>query len=173
MVLTAENGELVEDSPMTSHIADELVAIVDKAARQLHGIGPALVSHKPAADRWSIQEVVGHLVDSAANNQQRFIRAQHVDQFVFPKYEQNEWVMSQRYNETPWPELIELWKLYNRHLAHVIRNVPAEALSVQCRIGEGEPVTLRFIIEDYLRHLKHHLQKIAERVGPESTRDAS
>ena len=57
--------------------------------------------------------------------------------------------------------------------SHVIRNVPAEALSVQCRIGQAEPVTLRFIIEDYLRHLKHHLQKIAERVSAASSGDGS
>jgi hypothetical protein len=82
---------------------------------------------------------------------------------VFPKYEQNEWVQSQKYNAVEWPELIEFWRRYNFHLAHVIRNIAPEALGVRCRIGDYEPVSLRFLTEGYIVHMKHHLAKIEER----------
>jgi hypothetical protein len=30
---------------------------------------------RPAPERWTKKEVVGHLIDSASNNHQRFVRA--------------------------------------------------------------------------------------------------
>ena len=38
---------------------------------------------KSSPDDWSPAEVLGHLIDSAANNHQRFVRAQFTDDLVF------------------------------------------------------------------------------------------
>jgi hypothetical protein len=124
-----------------------------------------MLAHRPSPDRWTIKEVIGHLIDSAANNHQRFIRAQSASELVFPKYEQNQWIACQAYNDREWPELLGFWQAYNAHLAHVIRRVDPRALQVQCRIGDYPPVTLQFLMEDYVVHLKHHLAKIGERVA--------
>ncbi len=112
---------------------------------------------------WSIKEIVGHLIDSAANNHQRFIRAQQTDEFEFSGYEQDAWVRSQGYQDRPWLELIEFCVLYNHHLSHAIRRIPGTALTVPCRIGTGESVTLGFLVDDYLVHLRHHVKQIEER----------
>ena len=148
---------------MPENVAKELTAVVQAALPRLTALSEAIVTHRPAPDRWTIKEVLGHLIDSAANNHQRFVRAQFVGELVFPKYEQNEWVQSQKYNAIEWPELIEFWRRYNLHLAHVIRNIAPEALGVRCRIGDYEPMSLRSLTEDYVVHLKHHLAKIEER----------
>ena len=147
---------------MVRRIADELTRVVDKAAAELRTIGEARAAAKMRSDVWSIKEIVGHLIDSAANNHQRFVRAQATDRFVFPGYEQDAWVLSQGYQDRPWLDLIELWVLSNHHLSHAIRRIPETALAVPCRIGESEPVTLRFLVEDYLVHLRHHLKQIDE-----------
>jgi hypothetical protein len=68
-----------------------------------------------APGKWSTKEVVGHLIDSAANNHQRFVRAQWTDDLLCPTYAQDEWVRTQRYQEAPWPDLVELFRTYNRH----------------------------------------------------------
>lgn len=150
---------------MTLKIADELSAIVETAEPVLIGLSNSTVSTRPAPDRWTIKEVIGHLIDSAANNHQRFVRAQFVEQLVFPKYEQNEWVGAQKYNDSDWLTLVSLWVLYNKHLAHVMTNVSTKALGIRCIIGDYQPVTLQFLIDDYVVHLKHHLLKIAERLN--------
>jgi hypothetical protein len=155
------------------HIADELRAVVHVAEPTLRTLADADVAFRPAPDRWTIKEVLGHLIDSAANNHQRFVRAQFVPHLNFPKYEQNEWVSSQNYNTADWQGLIQLWSAYNLHLAHVIRNVSQDALERQCTIGNYEPVTLEFLIEDYVVHLKGHLKKIAERLKMDSKKFAS
>lgn len=150
---------------MTAEIADELLAAVLHAEPGLRGLPGSVTTVRPAPDRWTIREVLGHLIDSAANNHQRFVRAQWTAPLVFPRYEQNEWVTCQNYEQSDWTGLIDLWVAYNRHLAHVIRNARKEALDVSCRIGDYPPVTLRFLMQDYVVHMRHHLQKIAERVA--------
>ena len=148
---------------MLEKLALELLRSVDDAAASLRSVSEESAAAKPTPEVWSVKEVVGHLIDSAANNHQRFVRAQHAPRFEFPGYEQNLWVRSQDYQSCPWRELVDFWVLYNRHLAHVVRRVPAPALEISCRIGEDESVTLGFLIEDYVRHLRHHLNQIAER----------
>ena len=143
-----------------SAIADELTSVVETASAKMRLLPDADASIKPAPEKWSKKEILGHLMDSATNNHQRFIRAQMVDSFILPGYEQDEWVRRQDYNSKPWAELIDLWSVYNRHVAHVVRNVPEKELATIGTVGGGEPVTLGFIIEDYLTHLKHHLTQI-------------
>lgn len=140
-------------------IAIELRSAVDAAAEQLNAVPEDAARLRPAPGKWSKQEIIGHLIDSAANNHQRFVRAQEGSELVFPKYEQDHWVSAQRYNEAPWSELVALWRLYNHHLARVIETIPKDRLKVLCFIGPYEPVTLGFVVEDYLAHLKHHLRQ--------------
>jgi len=109
------------------------------------------------AGGWSRRQVMGHLIDSASNNHQRFVRASLADSLEFPAYDQNGWARVQAAEEADWSLLVALWANYNRYLAHVIAHLPAAKLEVPCRIGGSEPVTLQFLAEDYLRHMVHHL----------------
>jgi hypothetical protein len=113
-----------------------------------------------APGRWSTKEILGHLIDSAANNHQRFVRALVDGHLKFPAYEQQSWVSVQRYQEAPWDELIGLFAAYNIHLARLIATIPDEAKTIECQIGEGPSQTLGELAEDYLRHLRHHLHQI-------------
>lgn len=136
-------------------------------------------SREPRADgKWSSKEIVGHLIDSAANNHARFVRAQFTDDLAFPGYEQEEWVRAQRYQEEPWPLLVQLWKAYNLHLLHVMSSAPEHKLK-QARarhnlhqiawqaVGENEPTTLEYLMRDYVGHMKNHLSQLfGEGDGP-------
>jgi hypothetical protein len=119
-------------------------------------------SARPEADTWSKKEILGHLLDSASNNHQRFVRAQLSSEIKLPGYEQDVWVKTQGYQTESWEDLVHLWKLYNLHLLHVVGSIPADRLNSVCFIGENEPATLEFLICDYVRHLKHHLEQIFE-----------
>jgi hypothetical protein len=143
-------------------IADEIRAIVANALGPLSSITPGKASFKENPDKWSKKEILGHLTDSAANNHQRFVRAGYNAAADFPPYSQNEWVRIQKYNESEWTDLIAFWSAYNLHLCHIIDRLPEEALSSPCNIGKEEPVTLEFVIKDYLRHLRHHMNVILE-----------
>ena len=144
-------------------IANELVGVVETASAKLKLLQETEVTLKPNPNKWSKKEILGHLMDSASNNHQRFVRAQMLNgtgEFVFPGYEQDDWVRRQDYNSKLWTELVELWRLFNRHVAHALRGIPDDKLETNCRIGSGGPVTLGFIAEDYLTHIKHHLAQL-------------
>jgi hypothetical protein len=143
-------------------ISDQLRSAVEEASGRLRAITDAEAAKRPSLHKWSKKEILGHLIDSASNNHQRFIRAQLEKRLSFPGYEQEGWNRTQRYQDAGWENLVDLWTAYNRHLCHVIRIIPTGRLSNTCVIGNGDPVTLDFLVEDYLRHLQHHLAQIFE-----------
>jgi hypothetical protein len=150
---------------MTS-VAEELLVAVEAAAARFRTLEEPLAARRPAPGKWSAKEVVGHLIDSATNNHQRFVRAQLAGPLVFPAYEQDDWVVCEDFSSRPWGDLVELWRQYNRHLAHLMRRLPADRRETECRIGDNEPVTLAWLMTDYVRHLRHHLDQIDRLVGP-------
>jgi hypothetical protein len=142
----------------------ELRAVTGGFSRELLAADPRNTSRRPDPRTWSPKEVLGHLIDSAANNHQRFVRAQESDALRLPGYEQNHWVRSQGYIDADWAHLVALWTHFNLHLADVIARIPIDRYSVPCTIGDSDPVTLEFVIVDYLRHLNHHMAQIRERL---------
>jgi hypothetical protein len=151
--------------------ADDLLRTVTVRNAQLRTITDAESAHRPSAGAWSAKEIIGHLIDSASNNHQRFVRAIWQDDLIFPGYEQEGWVTSQGYQETDWHELLDLWMLFNRHIARVMGRVPASVrLRVHTRhnlhlrawttVPEDQPTTLDYFMRDYVSHLHHHLRQL-------------
>lgn len=159
-----------------------LLRLIDEAAPVLLALGDASSAQRPAPGKWSPREIIGHLIDSASNNHQRFVRAQFTDDLIFPGYEQDRWVDVQRYRDAPWRELVTLWAAFNRHIARVMAAVPNEARTKPRRkhnlhqlasqpIPENTPATLDFFMRDYVGHLEHHLKQIlGSEWSPESSR---
>ena len=141
-------------------LATALRAEVDAAAARLRSMTEAEAARERGAAKWAKKEILGHLIDSAANNHQRFVRGQMSGTLITPGYAQEHWVSSQRYGERPWPALVALWAAYNRHLAHVLTHLPDTYGSVPVQIGRDAPVTLDFVARDYVDHLRHHLAQI-------------
>jgi len=138
----------------------EFEQTVSDAEKQLLEMSEREVQKRPAEEKWSGKEILGHLIDSASNNHQRFVRAQLSSEITFPDYEQSGWVRTQDYQNEPWRSLVHFWSSYNRHLMHVVSSISAERLKGLCFVGEDEPVTLEFLIRDYVRHVRHHLRQI-------------
>jgi len=144
---------------------------IESAAPRLLQISEGQSEKPRAEDHWSSKQIIGHLIDSAANNHARFVLAQLKDDLIFPGYDQNGWVDSQQYQRAAWPQLVALWQAYNLHLVHVMSCVPGEKLDTPCTqhslqtiafktVSESEPVTLGYLMKDYVVHLKHHLGQI-------------
>ena len=141
-------------------VAHDLRNTIESVLPKLRAISDAMASEPRATGKWSRKEIIGHLIDSASNNHQRFIRAQQVTALSFPPYDQNHWAASQQCNERSWNDLVTLWYGYNAHLAHVIERIPDKHLAVPCMIESNSPVTLEFLVTDYVVHLRHHLAQV-------------
>ena len=149
---------------------EELRRAVTDATPRLLALGDRS-AERPANDKWSAREIIGHLVDSASNNHQRFVRGQFQDSLIFAGYAQDDWVRAGRYQDAPWEELVTLWRTFNLQIARVMEGIPDEVrLRPQLRhnfdeigfetVPQGKPATLDHLMRDYVTHLKHHLTQI-------------
>ena len=140
-------------------VADDLESKLAAVARLLE-IDEETASRRPAPGKWCHKETIGHLIDSAANNHQRFIRMQMQEHLELKGYDGDEWVRIQQYQNRPWREIVMLWESYNRQLAHVIRLADPKSLKHTWVAPEGETVDLEFVIRDYVVNMQHHLDQV-------------
>ncbi len=138
-------------------LLQDLLEIVPTRLEQL---SKDKVENKSTATTWSLKEELGHLLDSAANNHQRIVRAQLEDKPAMPGYEQNRWVAVHAYQRREWRELIEVWQAFNRQLQAAAEAVPDTAWSKTLTVAGSEPLTLQFVFDDYVEHMLHHLKHI-------------
>ncbi|HVH85512.1 MAG TPA: DinB family protein [Terriglobales bacterium] len=147
--------------PVTfASISSSLLETVRSAEPMLHEVGNADATFRAVPGKWSGKEILAHLIDSASNNHQRFVRAATQGNLQFPGYEQDKMVSLQNPNLASWELLIELWSAYNRYLAHVLQQIPDSSAEIACSIGGRPPVTLLWLAGDYVEHLRHHLNQI-------------
>lgn len=131
----------------------------------LRDVPPALfemdeteLSRKPSENKWSKKEILGHLIDSATNNHQRFVRGQFEDTPEIA-YDQNNWNTFNFYQEIEAKQIIEFWTSYNRQLLEIMKRIAPERLTNEIKVGENS-LTLAFLVVDYVEHLDHHLKQI-------------
>jgi len=167
--------------PDVTRPEQRLRRVVAAARPRLESLPGSRAGIPRSEGKWSPKEIIGHLVDSASNNHQRFVRAQFTDDLLCSGYDQNEWVARQRHASAPWDELVSFWALYNLHLARVIEACPSEARSrarlrhnlheVAFRVVPPDrPATLEYLMADYVDHLEHHLAQIPGAMDPPGDR---
>jgi len=156
---------------VSADYAGDLAATVRDVAKRLRTVTDGEAARRPAPGQWCAKEIIGHLIDSASNNHQRFVRARWQEDLVFVGYDGDAWVEAQAYGAAPWRELVDLWQEYNLHLARVMRATP-EAVRQRSHtrhnldqlawkpIPSGEPATLDYFMRDYVDHLHHHVRQI-------------
>lgn len=117
-------------------------------------------SYKLQPGKWSRKQIIGHLIDSAANNHHRFIRSR-IEDAPNISYNQDEWNDLSHYNYMNSKTVILLWTNYNKLLSHIISNMTDKDLERKCYTGKIE-LTLGFIVSDYVTHLEHHLKQVVD-----------
>lgn len=145
---------------MTSQFSDRLKDLVARTERDCEAITDAAAGQPAIPGGWSRKQILGHLIDSASNNHQRFVRALLQDELRWPGYDQAGCVRVQRYQDLPWSSLVQFWAGYNRLLAHILSEVPEGKGRTQCFIGQHPVMTLDELAADYVKHMEHHLDQI-------------
>jgi hypothetical protein len=147
-------------------IAADLHAALAEGLALFAGVDEAVSGVGAAPAGWCARQIVGHLIDSACNNHRRWIVGQTPGLAKFDGYEQNEWVSRNHYAGESWPDLVALWAAYNRHLRHVISHTPADHLLMSAAAPDGDgPVTIGFLMQDYIGHIRHHLEQVRRVTG--------
>ena len=153
---------------------DDFKQTIEAATPRLLLISEEQSEQARPGDHWSSKQIIGHLIDSAANNHARFVLGQLKDDLIFAGYDQNGWVRTNHYQEAQWSQLVDLWRAYNLHLQHVMAHASKEKMTTPCTlhtlqeiafntVPKSEAVTLEYLMKDYVDHLKHHLDQIFTR----------
>ena len=156
-----------------AELSEKLQNITKLFYRKLKEIPEEESGKKSQHGGWSNKEALGHLIDSASNNHQRFVRAQLKNDLVFIGYQQDEWINVQNYQNAPWISLIHLWFEINMHLSRIITAIPEETLLLERTshnlnevawksVEASESTTLAYLINDYIGHMQHHLNRIVQ-----------
>jgi hypothetical protein len=141
---------------MAAGVAEEFRAGLDALHTMLLAVPASLAETPWREGGWTRKQIVGHLLDSAANNRQRFVRAAVDGSYAGPKYAQEAWVAAHGYADQDWETLLRWWQVEHEILAAVVDRIPEERLEAECVVGGSAPVTLRFLIEDYMAHQRWH-----------------
>ena len=142
----------------------KLIDLIAAEEPQLRAISEQVANTRPGGGPgWTRKQELGHLIDSAANNRQRFIVASLQGSLDLPSYDGSGWVRLGGYDAMSWNTLIDLWKALNQAILPLLDRIPPERLSAPCRIGGAPAVELQFVIDDYVLHMQHHLDHILAR----------
>lgn len=148
-----------EQAPF-SELSAHLAALTESAARLATTTGEERWRQPYGPGKWTRIEVLGHLVDSAAHNHQRFARALHSDSLEAPGYDGDAQVRVQHYRAAPVALVVDAWSTYNRLISFVLAQIPAGKEQTPCSVASSAPMTLRELGFDYVAHLEHHLRQI-------------
>jgi hypothetical protein len=150
----------MDDRATMSELAAHLAALTGSAANLCGATAEERWRQPYGPGKWTRVEVLGHLLDSAAQNHQRFARALHVESLSVPGYDGDAQVRAQQYGAAPVALLVEAWSAHNRLLSFVLTQIPPEKEQTPCSVASAPPMTLRDLAFDYVAHLEHHLRQI-------------
>ena len=151
---------------MTIRLAEQFRSDLRRIREALFTLSPDLAEVPWREGGWTRKQIMGHLLDSATNNRQRFVRASVAGSYEGPQYGQEEWVAAHGYASQSWDTLLRWWDVEHEILAAVVDRVPEDRLEAICVVGGESPVTLRFLIEDYIEHQLWHLKQLTADAGP-------
>lgn len=151
-----------------SKVTNGILRYIHTWEQKLMELPVATITNKRNKQNRTIKQILGHLIDAAANNHQRMIRLQYNDKLNFPDYQQDNdlWISIQDYQNEDWNTTIQLWKYYNMHMIQVINSVDQTKLDNSWQSFENKTVTLRQMIEGYLEHMELHFNEIQELIDP-------
>ncbi|HEY1803022.1 MAG TPA: DinB family protein [Terracidiphilus sp.] len=145
---------------MPTRTANEFRADIEKLRTALLAISPELADVPWRPGGWTRKQIVGHLLDSATNNRQRFVRSAIDGHYAGPGYAQDAWVDAHGYSDKSWESLLRWWQAEHEILMAAVDQISEDRLEAICTVGDDAPVTLRFLVKDYIRHQKGHFKQL-------------
>src|SRR5258705_2974842 len=158
-----EKNGFLKDTVDTLAAMQQLEIYIESFPVKMKKFSSKELLKRPVPGKWSKQEILGHLIDSAVNNLKRFTDIQFLPQpYTVISYKQNELVIVNNYQNLSSQHLLDLWQSLNRQIIFVVKEIPGDKLNypVDPQYESREMKTLGWIICDYVAHMDHHFGQI-------------
>ena len=144
-----------------SKLRQRLLETLATSKDELSSISEEAASRKSDPSKWSQKEILGHLIDSAVNNLQRFTEVQFQPQpYHMRGYDQDGLVIANNYQNDDFQSILAFWLAINRRIAAVMASQNEETLKFKIKGIDGTTVDLNYLMTDYIDHMIHHLRQI-------------
>jgi len=128
----------------------------------LRGISAEKAVFRYAAGKWSIKEVVGHLIDSERVFAYRALRFARSDQAPLAGFEQDDYVRAASFDDYPWNDLIDDFEQARKSSVSLLRHLKPEAWQRR-GVANNNPITVRALAYIIVGHERHHLEQLRAR----------
>lgn len=149
------------------NIANKIIEDINDFFNKYNKLDESTTSKKIDNSKWSLKEIISHLIDSASNNHQRIIRLQLKNNLDFPDYKKDEWLSVSKPEHLSYKTLLNMFYYYNQLLSHLIANISEDSLNNCWNIewDGSNSITLEDLIKHYLEHLEIHIKHFEERLN--------
>lgn len=127
------------------------------------GLSTEQVKARPVPGKWSILEVVCHLVDSEQAWCHRMKRVIAEERPLLVGYDETRFVGSLACHERDLEAELSLFEATRRQMALILRNIPDNAWARQGVHTERGLMTLTELLQAEAEHVPHHLKFIEEK----------
>ncbi len=145
----------------------ELIAAYEQGIDDLRsavaGMTPEQVLARPVPGKWSTVECVGHLADTEIFFTDRIVRTIAMDRPLLMSADENLYIERLGYQSFNLDEQLALFTALRRHAVRILRMQPPEAWSRTAVHSDSGLLTLRQLVLQAVRHLRHHLPFLAEK----------
>jgi hypothetical protein len=127
-------------------------------------VTPERETYRYAEGKWSIREIIGHLIDAERVFGYRAFCIARGETQNLPGFDQNEYMLSAPYDRIDLEDLLSEFRLVRHSNIAMLRNLNDEAWM---RIGTANesPVSVRALAFIMAGHLRHHMGVLRERYG--------
>src|SRR5437867_2283793 len=145
----------------------ELIAAYEQGIDDLRaavaGMSKEQVLARPIPGKWSTVECVGHLADTEIFFTDRIVRTVTMDRPLLMSADEKQYIERLDYQSFDLEEQLALFTALRRHAARILKAQPPEAWSRTAVHSQSGLVTLRQLVWQAVRHLRHHLPFLAEK----------
>jgi uncharacterized damage-inducible protein DinB len=139
-----------------------LAAQIHGTVGALHAISDADSLKRYAAGKWSIREVVGHMIDTERIFAYRALRFARNDRTPLPGFEQDDYIAPARFDSRPWPGLAAEFEAVRQSNLAMFRGFDQEAW-MRRGVASGNPMSVRAVAYVIAGHERHHMRVLREK----------
>jgi hypothetical protein len=152
--------DLVADGDILGTLASQ----IDGTLAQLRQISEADSLKRYAPGKWSVREVLGHMIDAERIFAYRALRFARNDRTELPGFEQDDYIAAANFDERPWLLLLEEFDAVRRSNVLMFRGFGEDAWRRQ-GVANGDPMSVRAAAYVIAGHELHHMRVLREKYG--------